>query len=247
MFQNMRSNILRRNAGGGIVDEAAPSGLDALRNIPHSWEQEYNNAGTIYGRTGSNEPTPANAITQRGADVTAMIGPKGGGFSTPFKSVTDGLEPVSTYGDEMPGIEGKLRVSGPSQAALGRNVTSMYNRALQQPYTPFAPEAQKVLSGLEAQQPQVETESNNYLRQIVPSSSSMGAPNSPTVAPPAPVPQPQQPTQEAPTPFTQQDWRKESPLYRQNGTSPTPQGGGPIDPYLAMKMLADFYMKNFAY
>lgn len=106
-FQNLRSPTVRRTAGGDIVDEAAPKGIDWLRDNggrgqKHSWEQD-----TSRWAPSNRSPFPRAEqpqVQKSESGVRAMMGPYGGGFSTgvdkahgtPFQAppvYNEGMEP----------------------------------------------------------------------------------------------------------------------------------------------------------
>lgn len=124
MFQNMRSPMVRRTMGGRVIDENEPEGLDALRDIPHSWEQTYNNTGHGgYGRVGvDTADRPAGDIRHGMNGLTAMKSPFGGGFSGPKEFHGD----VETYGgnDEMSKVP-----TFASRPQHDQNIDQMFNMA----------------------------------------------------------------------------------------------------------------------
>lgn len=149
VLQNLRSPMVRRSAGGRVVDENEPEGLDWLeQNGPgrsgqpvHSWEQD--TSGWVpppQSQGGYNpfEPAPAQ-MTKSASGVRAMQGPYGGGFSTGVDEPLIGeFEAPSPYREAAgapydPFNPTEEPMMQDEQAANSANIMNAYNETLTNP------------------------------------------------------------------------------------------------------------------
>jgi hypothetical protein len=231
-LQNVRSPMVRRSAGGRVVDENEPEGLDWLEaNGPersgqpvHSWDQpKYSPfAGPQQGA-----PTqPEAQMTQSASGVRAMKGDYGGGFSQGVDAPLVGeFAPPSPYREIAGQPYNPLDpTSEPmmvdEQAANAANIQSAYNETQLNPRQgPAGQQAARsqalarttdaVKSGMMTPGRGLQGGETNVYGQDAPAEQ-QGSVTMPTVAPSNP------PGVNSYTPFTQsnQDVMANSPLYQ---------------------------------